>query len=84
MASAVKWWGLSRPTFGRCPSRVRGMLPYDVFDRRENGTVSLAARRGQVHVFGQRFARKMRLPAEKWTSPQPTADGRLFLERLVS
>ena len=30
--------------------------------------------RGQVHVFGRRFSRKTRLPAEKWTSPRPTCE----------
>ena len=27
--------------------------------------------RGQVHVFGRRFLRQKRFPAEKWTSPHP-------------
>jgi hypothetical protein len=31
---------------------------------------ALAARRGQLHVFGQPFFRKTRLLAEKWTSPR--------------
>ncbi len=35
--------GLSRPTFGRCPSRRSGSYPSTVPDRRENGTVPLAA-----------------------------------------
>jgi hypothetical protein len=35
-------------------------------------TFSVTVHRGQVHVFGRPFARKMRLSAEKWTSPRPT------------
>ena len=38
--------------------------------QRTQGTVP-AARRGQVHVFGQALTRKTRLLAEKWTSPPP-------------
>ena len=42
-----------------------------------------AARRGQVHVFGQPLIRKTRLLAEKWTSPQPACE-RLPVKRWAS
>ena len=38
----------------------------------DNGV--MVAGSGQVHVFGQPFAREMRFSAEKWTSPQPTRE----------
>jgi len=42
--------------------------------------VARRAQRGQVHVFGQRLARKKRFPAEEWTSPQ-LARERLLLTK---
>ena len=38
----------------------------------------LGGGRGQVHVFGQRFSRQTRSPAEKWTSPQPARERLLY------
>ena len=35
------------------------------------GLSPLRRERGQVHVFGRRFLRQTRFPAEKWTSPHP-------------
>ena len=35
------------------------------------GLSPLRRERGQVHVFGRRFFRQTRFPAEKWTSPRP-------------
>ena len=66
-----------------CPSTVTVHRGLSRFSRRKGrhkridvlaakmGLSPLRRERGQVHVFGRRFLRQTRFPAEKWTSPRP-------------
>ena len=60
-----------RCVFLQCPTR-----PAKSGRRRVRTTLRLTGSpgRGQVHVFGRRFHRIRRLFAEKWTSPQRSAN----------
>ncbi len=59
--------------------RKRATPPSRGTEEYTNAVPNRTAGRGQVHVFGQPFAREMRFSAEKWTSPQPTRERLLFL-----